>query len=46
MKWFFEASFYTNAILALITLILVITWKEKKGKTLLTWAMIFYFFAL
>jgi hypothetical protein len=43
MKWFFEGSFYVNSILALVALILVCTWKEKRGKALLAWAMFFYF---
>jgi hypothetical protein len=45
MRWFYEGSFYTNAILALITFVLVCTWKNKEGKTLLAWAMILYFAA-
>lgn len=42
MKWFFEGSFYINIALSLVAFILACTWKEKKGKALLAWAMLFY----
>lgn len=42
MKWFFDGSLYINIALSLAAFILACTWKEKKGKALLAWAMLFY----